>query len=355
MDLQAIATAIRKAFSRDELTRLVRYGFGIELADYFHLAQGYIFILDEFLAWTEREGKTLDLLALGYRGKPGNPALAAVAQKFQIPGSTRLRHFDPAVGTTENPESLEALVARSSRLTDIPEFQSRFAALTSRVCRIDTGFKQGTGFLVGANLVLTNHHVMSEVIEQPATHRSGVRIGFDNIGAGPPAPGSICGLADDWLVASRAHSRSDETGEGEPEARKLDYALLRLDAGMGKRSSQGSHTERGWFPLVKPSSQATALESPLVARHDVVVVVQHPQGRPMQAAWGIVVEFAGGGTRVRYNVTTDPGSSGSPCLTADLLPFALHHAADPKENPRYNQGIPLALIAADVQEQTVTV
>src|SRR3954453_4912728 len=121
MDLQAIATAIRKAFSRDELTRLVRYGFGIELADYFHLAQGYIFILDEFLAWTEREGKTLDLLALGYRGKPGNPALAAVAQKFQIPGSTRLRHFDPAVGTTENPESLEALVARSSRLTDIPE------------------------------------------------------------------------------------------------------------------------------------------------------------------------------------------------------------------------------------------
>jgi hypothetical protein len=52
---------------------------------------------------------------------------------------------------------------------------------------------------------------------------------------------------------------------------------------------------------------------------------------------------------VRYDTSTDLGSSGSPCLTVDLEIFGLHHATDPMRNPQYNQAIPLDMIASDLK------
>jgi hypothetical protein len=56
-----------------------------------------------------------------------------------------------------------------------------------------------------------------------------------------------------------------------------------------------------------------------------------------------------GRTRVRYRTNTEPGSSGSPCLSPDFELLALHHSGDPdfdpSHKPEYNQGIPMDLIA----------
>ena len=56
-------------------------------------------------------------------------------------------------------------------------------------------------------------------------------------------------------------------------------------------------------------------------------------------------------TRVRYTTTTEPGSSGSPCFSADWNWVALHHSGDPKywkqaKKPEYNQGVPVAAIVS---------
>ena len=346
-DMKLAAEAIRDAYRRPELNSVVRYGMGIRLDDYFDTKQGFKFVVDELVDWAASEGKFLDLLALAFHEKPGNPALAREAQRLGISAPRHLRRFDHAAEPPEAPDSLEALVERKSRLTTVREFQERFAALTARVCRIDTGFRRGTGFLVGPDLALTNYHVMQEVIAQSEAARQHVQFRFDDIADGNSQSQACCGLAETWRLASSPYSASDLTGEGEPGPGELDYVLLRLDARIGEAAPPGGERERGWFRL-QPKS------GPIMARHDVTLVVQHPRSRPMEAAWGIIVDFAGSGRRVRYNVTTDEGSSGSPCLTADLVPFALHHAADPAQHPRYNQGIPLALIAADAQQQAGT-
>jgi hypothetical protein len=56
----------------------------------------------------------------------------------------------------------------------------------------------------------------------------------------------------------------------------------------------------------------------------------------------------GNGTRVRYTTTTQRGSSGSPCFSADWELIALHHAGDPnypiKGKGAFNQGIPMSAI-----------
>ena len=50
----------------------------------------------------------------------------------------------------------------------------------------------------------------------------------------------------------------------------------------------------------------------------------------------------GDGTRLTYEVNTERGSSGSPCLTFDLRLVALHQSG----HPRSNVGVPISTIAA---------
>lgn len=59
------------------------------------------------------------------------------------------------------------------------------------------------------------------------------------------------------------------------------------------------------------------------------------------------------GTRVLYNVNTQPGSSGAPCFNAKLELATLHHAGGSDwpaaANYLYNQGIPMGKIYAYLQ------
>jgi hypothetical protein len=107
----------------------------------------------------------------------------------------------------------------------------------------------------------------------------------------------------------------------------------------------GADDRRGWFDL--------QTERPLLALRDFVVVPQHPQGRKLEVALGSVLNFTSLGTRVRYDTSTDAGSSGAPCLTVDLEIFGLHHATDPSTSPQFNQAIPLELIARDLKSKNI--
>jgi len=145
-------------------------------------------------------------------------------------------------------------------------------------------------------------------------------------------------------LATSRYSESDTSGQGEPKADELDYALLQLADRIGERPT-GDGDQRGWFSL--------QTERPLLALHDFAIVPQHPEGRRLEVALGTVLNFSSLGTRVRYDTSTSVGSSGAPCLTVDLEIFGLHHARDPSTNPQFNQAIPLDLIAADLKSKNV--
>jgi hypothetical protein len=76
--------------------------------------------------------------------------------------------------------------------------------------------------------------------------------------------------------------------------------------------------------------------------------LQHPDGAPLKIAFGQSVGLNANETRLRYTVNTVGGSSGSPCLNAQLELVGLHHAGDPNfdpgHQPDYNAAIPIRAI-----------
>jgi hypothetical protein len=166
--------------------------------------------------------------------------------------------------------------------------------------------------------------------------------------------------SEGWVVAERPHGKSDEMGSGEPMANELDYAVLRLAkkagqgvvgrgnaAGSGVGPADPDAAKRGWIKISPPLPAAAHLN---------LLVLQHPDRKPMQLAIGEIEEVMGTGIRVRHDASTLPGSSGSPCFNPDLDVVALHHAGDPLYDVfhgRYNQAIPMAPIIADLQARGV--
>jgi hypothetical protein len=344
--LEQIADAIVDAFDLAGLTLALRFKWGIVLANYVGTQRGFYFTVGELLEWTEQRGKTLELVALAYAERPGNSAVQHVARAFGLVYEDVAQKYDLKKPAPPSP-SLESMVARHSRFVDYGKFMSRFRSLGERVCRVETPFTLGTGFLAGPELVLTNFHVVDKLKTPGHVEETVCRFDYHDHAGADPAPkkpdqdnGSICRLAPDWLVAYSPPSDSDRTGGGEAGPEELDYALLRLREKFGRTHASPDH-ERGWFDL--------DARRQVLAVRDFVVVPQHPQGRSLEVAWGAVLDFNGTGTRVRYDTTTDAGSSGSPCLTVDLDIFGLHHATDPGLKPKFNQAIPLDLIASDLQ------
>ncbi len=58
--------------------------------------------------------------------------------------------------------------------------------------------------------------------------------------------------------------------------------------------------------------------------NEPLLIIQHAEGEALAWAPGFVL-MPQDGDRLRYNVNTKPGSSGSPCLTFGLDPVAIHH------------------------------
>lgn len=81
-----------------------------------------------------------------------------------------------------------------------------------------------------------------------------------------------------------------------------------------------------------------------------MTLIQHPAGAPRQISFGHVLSYGGANLRLRYSANTKRGSSGSPVLNGRGRLIALHHAGDPNfaQMAKYNQGIPIGLIANDI-------
>jgi S1-C subfamily serine protease len=238
------------------------------------------------------------------------------------------------------PGHIEKLVGPNTAFVDVHPWLHRCSLLASRVCQVRVrGKNEGTGFLVGPDTVLTNHHVVADALDAPAE----LSFVFDYVrgATGDVHPGVAFAAAEVRAASPLGpEAQWDDPvavvlGDGE-----LDFALIRLAEHVGTRglADGGGGRPRGWIEFVPTPFDFAGTAG--------LAILQHPRGDPVKLA----LDFANrgvpvaGARRVRYTVPTEPGSSGSPVFSAESLTLvALHHGG---VDHAFNQGIPISAIAA---------
>lgn len=330
--------ALIKAFpSKNSLGRMLEYRLGKQL--------------DELAFGDDLEDLAFNLVKRANAGG-WTPALinAAIAGQPENPQLLAFLHDRPplsAAAPLVHRQALEAIVS-GGEFVDMPAWLGRMEQLVGQVCRIAVnrglpGTSIGTGFLVGPDLILTNHHVVDALLrgEVPS---SAVRISFDYFGTGP---GYDVGLATSYRLAESPMSPVDHEPRKSrlPTDDELDFALLRLSTPAGSQLRGNSGRARGYLHL--PSDTAS------VEERRPLFILQHPGGEPLKMHVDLSRGYNANGTRLMYTTNTLPGSSGSPCFDAQLRLCALHHSRDPSYPPQYNEGIPIEKIVADLGKKGV--
>jgi hypothetical protein len=292
----------------------------------------------------------LDLVAAARERRPKNKELANIAEDLGLT-MTGPRLLNP----TGKP--LEELIQANARFITPALFRERLAQLEGQVCWIDIPGSGGTGFLVGPDLVVTNHHVIERVKTNQTSWRD-VTCRFDYRQA---ADGSdlttkkkveVKRHSENWLVHSNPPSQFDwDPTLGDAAIDETDCALIRLAERIGE-IPVGGDTLDTEAPLRQWISANSAVSS--LTAGNQVFLLQHPKGEPLQLAVGTVKQFNARGTRVRYDANSKDGSSGSPCFDADLNLVALHHSHDPAYPPQWNQAIPFSWIQKVWREKQIS-
>jgi endonuclease G len=153
----------------------------------------------------------------------------------------------------------------------------------------------GTGSLVSPELLLTNHHVLTDA--GVAAH-SIVEFDYQDGIDGLPLSVQAFGLDPQRFFIA------DET---------LDFALVAV------RADAGTLAPRGFNRLIEAEGKAIV--------GDFVTIIQHPEGGKKQIALrenrivDMLPDF------LHYETDTEPGSSGSPVFNDQWEIVALHHAS----------------------------
>ena len=339
------------AFALDELRMMLRFRLDKDLDDVSSPNSTKSFRIFQMVEDSERKGWTGALIAAARETNPGNGQLAVVASEIGLASA----RADARLRIDGQELTLERLVRDHTDFNDFVPWLAKAGEREAQVCRMEVfqgnKVEYGTGFLVGADLVLTNHHVVASVIAgDTGPDRVLCRFDFKRLADGMElSTGTECRLdhQNEWLLASSPPSPEDEKVNGDaPADDELDYALLRLEKKVGDlpigKSPQPGAPSRGWVPLAA---------DPGLVLNDILFVLQHPDNEPLKLAAGRVLKLDP--NRVRHDANTEGGSSGAPCFAHDWGLVALHHAGDPNfaelHHPEYNQAIPIAKIVSHLE------
>ena len=335
-------TALMNAFDEQSFDLLLQDYFGLKFPALASPGYGVSleFRMQVVIRQARSEDWVLDLVGAARERRPKNPQLAALANELGMTISgARLINKTPA--------TLEALVNSNSKFIKMAAFLENLGILQGQVCWIKMPKGGGTGFLVGPDLVLTNYHVMSPVIEQKIS-AADVICQFDYL---EPIDGpkittkkltEVKLHPEGWKIDTQPTSDFDSDNDlGEPATDESDFALIRLleaigDSPVGGTTLDTEAPKRSWISIPP--------NVPPIAAGTVLFLLQHPLGEPLQLAVGSVSKFNSAGTRVRYDASSKKGSSGSPCFDSDLQLVALHNGRDVNDPPSWNQAIPFGLI-----------
>lgn len=262
-----------------------------------------------------------ELANLGFFDLPkALDALTAATAAKTSPLNTLLWPQD-ASGLVIEPEGWNKTM---SRTLDMAALLLAVNTAARRVCLLEHGTHQGSGFLIGPQTVLTNWHVMEPLVD-PITGQphpdSAAKISctFESLTG---AKGKAYPVAESWLVDFRPMSGPQP----------LDFCAVRLLDAPGR--------ERGWYDLSRTGS--------LNSDDDHFFVFQHP--RAFKQRLGISTRVSIDPVQphvLRHKTWTDNGSSGGLCLDNGFQPLALHHAAVTNGTiTEYNRAIRLSAIHA---------
>lgn len=330
---ERIENTLRAAFSYDSLRQMLRLKLGYKIEDELNVNRGFRYVVSDLVEIAS--GGWLDNLLLKadeYHNR-GNFDIRGLIQQRGIQSPENMPPQNVNV-IPANDTKLQQIIRKRIPHVNYLEFLKKLNAIAPQICRIEIQEEnpKGTGWLVGADLVLTNYHVIETVDKRMnGLAHSDIFCRFDyheNDGQ----RSHVYKLATSWLVDKSPYSQVDlQPSNQDPRKEELDYALLRLETNPGEQNLNGSR--RGWIKV--------AQDPPVMSLQDIAAIPQHPRGEPLQLAFGQVINYNTAVNRVRYDTDTDHGSSGSPCFDLNLEPFALHHASGPNNNLPSNQGVPL--------------
>ncbi len=198
----------------------------------------------------------------------------------------------------------------------------------------------GTGFLVGPNLFLTNHHVINSPdvarkAEIEFGYETPVRALLDVAVSEAPAVQSFA------LDPARLFVTSPVQNGG------LDFTLVWIDSEAARRF--------GFIPMGRGSYK--------VSKREPTYVIHHPEGRKKEASLDDTELLGDNHAVIHYAADTKSGSSGSPVFNKHGGLVALHHAGpatskvravypdtsarlnDGRQTSNLNEGIKIAAIA----------
>jgi hypothetical protein len=311
------------------------------------------------------EGWDGNLILEARLSNPGNLEIQKVAARY-FSGRLDLIEGSAAPSAVNISQAggfrtLQRVVKDKLGFLQMQTFLESYTKLSRQICKVEVvvgnKVESGTGFLVGPDVVLTNYHVIEDLLSAKGGPAS-VTCRFDYLGVegkvrtGHPVPLSKnAAFPIAWAEPSKLDTLADDGGQT-PKEDELDYALLQLEGATGDDAILSHGEVRGYVTITDPPDPAKRPE--LFAQSAPLVIVQHPDGGPMSVAIDTegVIGLNGNNTRLRYRTNTDEGSSGSPCCSMELVPMALHHAGDPKfafrYKPQFNQGIPLCRIVEHI-------
>ena len=306
--------AILGAFRYDQLRRCIRDEMNEDATVFVRALVPFGDQVDDVLDWAQSTDRTKELIRALRACNDTNVGLKEAADAL-LPV-----------------DDLEKIVSKNPELFSDPDaWRQAMVRAEAAVCRVECpeGRACGSGFLVGPDLVLTNHHVKDRGAADFASNPGAVRFrfGFYKSAAGQPEGGKVFSLAGGDGPATWFVHESPTT--------QLDYALVRLSGRPGDEpvSAFPGAPRRGWL--------VPAATEPRVGQ--ALFILQHPGGDLLKMANGGLKGM--NGPWLEYEVDTEPGSSGSPVFDNRWQLVALHSRAGQGE---INRGVSFAAILADL-------
>lgn len=196
----------------------------------------------------------------------------------------------------------------------------RAIEVSQSVCRVLTPKGLGTGFLIAPNLLMTNHHVISD---PDLAKQSQAEFNYQQDSAGK------------YPLTYRYHL-NPAVFHTSPLG-KLDYTIVGI-----KPAPELPPLEKWGRLELNPSAD------PIPAEH--VVIIQHPNGGLKQIALTANQVVKLKQPYLLYTTDTMPGSSGAPVFNDLWQVIAIHHAGiNPKGKVRSytNEGVLMSAVKAD--------
>jgi len=256
-------------------------------------------VVSEVVERANVEGWLPELVAAARDTRPGDPTLAAAAGEL-------------GMGIAGVDEALTGVVRRNPSVESL-KWRTQLAKIEPRICRVEagTGGRDGattTGFLIGADAVLTAYHPLERLFGENARPSDIIfRFDYKVLGERTVSEGVVYRLAEsDWLL--------DRSGRDD-----LDFVFMRLAGSPGLRpigpNKEPAPVRRGWITVTGAGQLVPG---------DPLLVIDHARGERPTVAMGEVVDSDA--RALRYRGDGLPGSAGAPCFDANWNVVAMHHA-----------------------------